>query len=47
MPSKNTMISKPMPWPQVPVRNEDRTNAAVVIVGAGLGGAFTRYHAKF
>ncbi|KAF2723956.1 FAD/NAD(P)-binding domain-containing protein [Polychaeton citri CBS 116435] len=29
------------PWPQVPVRNESSSNAAVVIIGAGLSGICT------
>jgi hypothetical protein len=26
------------PWPQVPVGNKDLTDAAVVIIGAGISG---------
>jgi hypothetical protein len=26
------------PWPQVPVGNKDHTDAAVVIIGAGISG---------
>lgn len=29
------------PWPQVPVGNEDTTSAAVVIIGAGMGGRYS------
>ncbi|KAL9089485.1 MAG: hypothetical protein Q9159_002525 [Coniocarpon cinnabarinum] len=29
------------PWPEVPVGNEDQTSAAVVIIGAGMGGAYS------
>ena len=29
------------PWPQIPVGNRDHTNAAVVIVGAGIAGMCT------
>jgi hypothetical protein len=28
------------PWPQVPVGNKDHTDAAVVIIGAGISGSF-------
>jgi cation diffusion facilitator CzcD-associated flavoprotein CzcO len=35
------------PWPQVPVGNKDHTDAAVVIIGAGISGTHTlRYCAK-
>jgi hypothetical protein len=35
-----------LPWPQVPVGNKDHTDAAVVIIGAGISGKFTnRYRA--
>lgn len=27
-----------LPWPQVPVGNKDHTDAAVVIIGAGISG---------
>ena len=30
-----------MPWPQVPVGNKDHTEAAVVIIGAGISGMCT------
>jgi hypothetical protein len=30
------------PWPQVPVGNKDHTNAAVVIIGAGISGNDSR-----
>ncbi len=29
------------PWPQVPVGNKDHTEAAVVIIGAGISGICT------
>lgn len=28
------------PWPKVPVGNKDHTQAAVVIIGAGISGMF-------
>ncbi|KAF1917270.1 flavin-binding monooxygenase-like protein [Ampelomyces quisqualis] len=31
-------MSDSQPWPQVPVGNKDRTDAAVVIIGAGISG---------
>jgi hypothetical protein len=29
------------PWPQVPVGNKDHTDAAVVIIGAGISGKYS------
>jgi hypothetical protein len=36
------------PWPQVPVGNKDHTDAAVVIIGAGISGKwFDSYLGSF
>ena len=32
------------PWPQVPVGNKDHTDAAVVIIGAGISGKYFNDH---
>jgi hypothetical protein len=34
-------MTKDMPWPQVPLTNKTHTEAAVVIVGAGISGLCT------
>jgi ABC-type phosphate/phosphonate transport system ATPase subunit len=31
-------MSGDKPWPEVPIGNKDHTNAAVVIIGAGISG---------
>lgn len=34
-------MSDDKPWPQVPMGNKNHTNAAVVIIGAGISGLCT------
>ena len=31
------------PWPEVPIGNKDHTNAAVVIIGAGISGKYLQF----
>jgi hypothetical protein len=42
--STYTIMSGDKPWPEVPIGNKDHTNAAVVIIGAGISGKFPRPH---
>jgi hypothetical protein len=35
------------PWPKIPVGNKHHTNAAVVIIGAGISGSFYAFSCGF
>lgn len=38
-----TEMVESKPWPQVPVGNKDHTDAAVVIIGAGISGMHSHW----